>query len=212
MLRTHLTIAAFTVFVMLAAGCSSTTMSGSWKNPDYSGKVKRIYLVGIAKEELVRRMFEDQFAHILQEHGTTGLPSYRDLPLDEENGEGAIISEVHKNGADSVLLARAIGKRNEKVVNPGRVSSYDYGPGPYYPAPYYRDYGSYYRRSHEYVYEPATVTEFEIITIEANLYDAASQSLVWSAQLETVVENNMNKLIKDFVKTVTKDLEKKGLI
>jgi hypothetical protein len=36
--------------------------------------------------------------------------------------------------------------------------------------------------------------------------------LIWSAQLETVVEGNMDKLITDFIETVTRDLKEKGLI
>jgi hypothetical protein len=62
------------------------------------------------------------------------------------------------------------------------------------------------------VYQPATVTQYEVVTIEANLYESGSGELIWSAQLETVVEGNLQKLIAGFVQTVTTDLKEKGVI
>jgi hypothetical protein len=36
--------------------------------------------------------------------------------------------------------------------------------------------------------------------------------MIWSAQLETVVEGSIEKMVQDFVETVSKDLTEKGLI
>jgi len=200
------------LLVLLVTGCSSTIVTGSWKDPNYSGQVKKVYIIGIAKQETTRRLFEDEFRKQLAPFGVTGIASYSDLPASEEVNKEKIEAKVRANGADSVLLARAIGKRTEEVVNPGRISSYDYGPRGYYPDPYYRNYGSYYARSRDIVYQPATVSQFEVVTVEANLYNAANAELIWSAQLETVVEENLEKQIADFIETVTKDLKAKGLI
>jgi hypothetical protein len=46
---------------LLVAGCFSTTLTGSWKSPDYTGQVKKVYIIGIAKQEPTRRIFEDEF-------------------------------------------------------------------------------------------------------------------------------------------------------
>jgi len=198
---------------LLVAGCSSTTITGSWKSPDYTGQVKKIYLVGIAKQETTRRIFEDEFRKQLATYGVTGVSSYNDLPDSGEVDKEIIAAKVRDSGADSVLLTRAISKRTEQVVNSGRISSYDYGPrSGYYPDPYYRNYGSYYARSREITYQPATVSQFEIVTVEANLYSASSAELIWSAQLETIVEANLEKLLADLIETITKDLKSDGLI
>ena len=42
---------------VLLTGCSSTTLSGAWKNPGYNNKVKKVYIVGIASQETHRRIF-----------------------------------------------------------------------------------------------------------------------------------------------------------
>jgi len=197
---------------LVLGACSSTVITGSWKNPDFTGRVKKVYVVGIAKQETTRRIFEDGFSKQLAMMGATGIPSYGDLKIDEETNQDVIAARIKAHGADSVLMTRAISSRTEQVVNPGYVSAPAYGGRGYYPDPYYRHYGGYYSRSYDMVYQPATVSEFRIVTIEANLYSAASDELIWSAQLETVVEANLEALIDDFIAAVTKDLKDKGLL
>ena len=71
---------ALTLVFLLSAGSSSTTLGGSWKSPYFSGKVAKIYVVGVSKQETNRRIFEDGFARHLNSYGVTGVSSYRDLP------------------------------------------------------------------------------------------------------------------------------------
>lgn len=208
---------ALMVFALLLAGCSSTYLAGSWKNPEYTGQVNKVYIIGIAKNDTNRRIFEDELRSQLQAYGRTGISSYQDLPASKETDKSVIEAKAKQQGADAVFLTRATGQRTEQVVNPGRISSYDTGPRysgrrGYYPDPYYRNYGSYYSRSYDIVYEPATVTDFQIVTLEANLYDVKTEDLIWSAQLETVVDSGIQNLIKDFVAQVVKDLKEQGLI
>jgi hypothetical protein len=188
----------------LLAACSSTTLTGSWKDPAFRGPVQKIYIVGIAKVDLNRRIFEDSFARELEVLGTKALPSYRDLPLSDQDSQAAITAQLNKSGADSILLARVTDRRIEQVTSPGYATTYYGGGG---------GWGGYYNSSYsQTMYTPSTTTEFQIATIEANLYETKTGKLIWSAQLETVIENNLDKLFTDFAKTVTTDLKKDGLI
>lgn len=203
---------ALLILSVLLAACSSTVLTASWKNPDYRGQVRKVYIVGIAKNEINRRIFEDEFSQQLQLRGVTGISSYKDLASASEADQQAVTERVRANGADSVLMTRLVGSRTEEVSTPGRISGYSSSPGGFAPAPYYRNWGSYYDRRFEATYEPPTVAQFEIATIEANLYDVKSGELIWSAQLDTVIEPNLQKLIADFVKIVSEDLQQQGLI
>lgn len=204
------------IAALLLGACSTTILSGSWKNPDYRGQIHKTYIVGVGKSETTRRMFEDQFVEELQLYGVSGVSSYKDLP-DPNASKESISGLVIKRGADSLLMAKVTGKRTEEVVTPGRISGYNSGPrygysSRYSPDPYHRNWGNYYDRRFEATYEPARVSEYEVATIEANLYDAKSGELIWSAQLETVADGRMEKLINDFVKTVTRDMRDQGLL
>lgn len=191
--------AGLLALVLLLAACSSTTLTGSWKDPEFRSQVHKIYIVGIARQEINRRLFEDSFARELAPLGVESISSYRDLPPGEADNQDAIAARLNKNGADSILMARMTSMRTEQVTSPGYVSGSS-------------TWDSYYARRYDAIYMPPTTTEFQIATIEANLYETKTGKLIWSAQLETVVENNLEKLFNDFVKTVTQDLKKQGLI
>lgn len=216
MSRTLSSCIAVVLTGILMAGCSSTTLTGSWRNPEYTRQINKIYIVGVSRQETRRRIFEDAFGEQLRQYGVQSIPSYRDLPEAETADRKSIDTRVQANGVDAVLLTRILDQRTEKVVNPGRISGYSmaprYGYGAYDPLPHYRRYDSYYDRRYEMTYEPATVSKFEVITLESNLYSAATGELIWSAQLETVVEGTMQQLIEDFVRTVIRDLGNQGLI
>ena len=205
------------LIAFLISGCATTTLTGSWHDPEYTRQVKKIYIVGISKQETSRRVFEDEFGQELQAYGVKTVSSYRDLKDNEEADQDLIAQKVKANGADALLLTRILDQRTEEVVNPGRISGYSsspsyYGDRGYRPQPYYRNYRDYYDRRYEMTYEPATISQFQVITIESNLYDIASGKLIWSAQLETVMEGTMQTMIRDFIEVVTKDLLDQGVI
>jgi hypothetical protein len=198
--------------ILPLAACSSTTITGSWKNKDFTGMLHKVYIVGIAKQDTTRRIFEDEFSRKLESYGATGIESYRDLPDPQQATKELISERVAKNGADSVLMTRMIGKRTEEVMTPGRITSYSTGPYYGYPDQHYRQWGNYYDQSYETIYEPAMVTQYQVVTIEANLYEAKTGELIWSAQLDTVIEPTTQNMIVDFVDKVTKDLRQQGLL
>ena len=205
----------FAGFTMVA--CSSTDMTGSWSSSDFKGPIEKVYIVGIAKSEMNRRIFEDAFSNQFFSQGVSSEASYRDITTSKEANKEIIAKKMAERGCDSVLLTRLVGQRKETVVNAGRVSGYS--SGPYYGGPgvyahpiHYHRWGHYYGRAHDVVYEPTTATETVILTVESVMYDLRTEQLIWSAQFETVVEGSIDKMIENYVKEVTKDLKGKGVI
>ena len=104
---------------LLVTACSSSFMEGSWSSPDYKGQIKNVYIVGIAKNELNRRIFEDTFGRNLSSKGVKAVSSYQSLPKDQETNRDVIRQAMTDNGCDSILLTKLIGQRSETVTNPG---------------------------------------------------------------------------------------------
>ena len=200
------------VIVGLISGCSSTTLTGSWKSPEPTVKISKIYIIGVSKNDTTRRIFEDSFAKSFSDSGITGVVSYKDFPNGQKADKDDVLNKAKENGVDTILLTKIIKKTTETVVNPGTVSTYSSGAGGYYPSSNHRSYGSSYSRRYETVYEPPTVSQFEIAIIESYIYDTATGALIWSAQLETMVGMNSQEIIDDFTEVVSKDLKDKGLI
>ena len=76
----------------------------------------------------------------------------------------------------------------------------------------YGGWDSYYTRRYDVVYQPATTTEFVILTVESVLYDLKTEEMIWLAQLETVLEGNIEKMMQDYAEIVVEDLKEKKLI
>ena len=212
MIGRHFRTLMLLLLPLLLVACSRTTIDSAWKDPAFQGKVRTVYVIGISKNDTNRRIFEDEFSRQLQQHGAVGIPSYNDLLAPADASKETVAELMRKNGADSVLMTRLLDKRTEQVVNPGRVSGYWSSGYPYTPSPYYSNWGGYYDRRYELIYEPATVTRFVVATIEANLYELQSGKLIWSAQLETMLDGNRQKLIDGFATVVINDLRKRGLL
>ncbi len=202
---------------LLLASCSSTSMSSSWSNPEFKGQIEKVYIIGMAKSENNRRIFEDTFKQQLASQGVESVTSYKGLPSSEEINKSRIIQQMTTNSCDSVLLTKLIGQRKQSVTRPGRVSGYSYRPynrrDGYYNRPaYYNNWNSYYNQRVDVIYEPPTTTHFTVLSVESVIYDLKTEEMIWSAQLETVVEGDIEKMMQDFVEQVTKDLKNQGLI
>ena len=208
---------------LLATACSGTKMGDSWSSQNYKGQIENVYIIGIAKSELNRMVFEDTFESRLTSEGVKALSSYKDLPVNQEADRQTVMQRMSANNCDSVLMTRVISQRTEKITEaPSGSYRYTYSPGPYYgnqgaqgqaiPA---QNWGDYYlsRSGHgTLTYSQPSSLSSVILTVESVLYDLQTEELIWSARLETTVEGNMENMMQRFVDEVIKDLKGKGLL
>lgn len=197
--------------------CSGSNMTGSWTNTDFKGPIKKVYVVGISKSEMNRRIFEDAFSNQFFKENVSSEASYRDITFVNEVSKDLLAKKMAENGCDSVVLTRLIGQRTETVTTP--VFDPIYSPGPYYGGygrynrpGHYGSWGNYFGHPYNYFYEPTITTERVIVTVESVMYDLKTEQLIWSAQYETAIEGSIDKMIDKYVKQVTKDLKGKKLI
>ena len=195
-----------------ATACSSTKVKDSWVKPGYSDKIENVYLIGIAKEEDYRRIFEETFKRQLSGQGVQAVASHNDLPRDHENNRGNIIQAMKANGCDSVLLTKLIRKRREAGTKGQGIQVIKTTPVPLYVDPWYNNWGAYYNQSYSVVNIQPTTPGTTTLVIESVLYDLKTEERIWAAQLETVEEIDPIKMIQDYVEAVTRNLEGKGLI
>jgi len=202
----------------LVSACSATVLSGSWSDPSYAGgPVRKVMVIGVTDNDLVRRMFEDEFTRQFKDRGVTARSSYTMFTYAQLKDRQAVEAKVREQGIDKVLVSRLVKKRTEDVTSPGYVrGSSDergyYGPSSRYRDTRYRNWYSDYSTTYDVVYQPATTYQVEVATIESNLYDLAGGQPVWSAVLETELGGNRDEVVKSFVDVVVKDLKVKGFL
>ncbi len=197
--------------LFLVAGCASTSMVDTWRDPNYKGKSFHNFLVvGITKDPGVRRVFEDIFTAELKSRGLQATASYSVTPQEQTVTKELIAEAVKKTGSDAVVTTRVVNVQQESTVTPGYVENFGPGPGNFphrYPQ---RDLYSYYGTTQ--VIQPPTVQNYEVATLETVLFDVADAAMIWSGTSTTFETKQSVTVSKDLSKLIIQNLLKAGLI
>jgi hypothetical protein len=205
----------FTAFLAccLCLACSSTVLTGSWRDPEYTGGVKKVLVVGVSQNDFIRRQLEDEFTRQLREAGARAEASYAYFNVEQlKDQQEQVEAKVRELGFDQVIVSRLVDRRTEEVVQPGTTYATSYPRGGYVGG-----WNGYYRESVTYVHQPPVVYRVEVVTIESKLFALGTDKLIWSGLLETELDasaktGNKESLIRSFVKVVVQDLKKERLL
>ena len=204
--------------VLVAAACATSHVVSDWKDQSYQKKPQKIMVVALLDQQADRRMVEDELSKQLREEGTNAVPAYTVLPDGKRAGKELLQAKVGELGADAVLMTKLLDKKTVRDYVPGQT---------YFPPSAFGDwrgyYGGYYPPMGAYppgfagpgyppVSSPGYAVQKEYAVAEANLYDAASGKLIWSAVTETEIRGNDQKAIRSYASRVMKSLLDQGLI
>ncbi len=118
-----------------------------------------------------------------------------------------IMESIRKAGAETILLITMLDQKTETRYVPGS--------GAYAPVPSYGWYGgfySYYSYHYPMVYDPGYVVTDRSYYLETNLYDVATEQLLWSAQSVTVNPEGTDAFITDFSAAISQQMIKDGVL
>lgn len=189
---------------LLLQGCAATQVTSVWVDPEYRGDtIDNVFVVGVAKDGGLRRMFEDEFVALFRERGISVTASYRILPDRDIHDEKKLDSSVKQSGSDFVMMTRLIDiRRDTQYVPPGYV----YAP----PPRYYRGWHRYYREA--YMVSPGYTLEYKTAVLETTIYDVKNDTLIWTARSDAPVDGGVGSRTRDFAGTIMKRLAESGLI
>jgi len=186
--------------LLLLISCSATTMSAVWKDPNYQGgELKKVLVVGVAKDDVIRRLFEDEFTRQLKAHGTDAYPSYSIISSTEMLDEDTVNTKTADLGMDAILVTRFVNKKKETAYTPGTT---------YYAGGWY----NWYSRGYGYATSPGYYSEYEVISLSTNIYDTQSGKMIWSGMSDTVTGGSVQVEIKELIDAITKSLTANQLI
>jgi hypothetical protein len=191
---------------LLATSCASTKLTSVWKDPDYQNTPRKILVLGMLQKPENRRLIEDTFVQQLKAGGVDAVAGYTILPDEKLAEKEVIAAQLKKVGADALFLTRVVDRRTDLNYVP---AAGHHRPG--YPA-YYNSWGGYYSHGYDTIYQPAYMTEDEYAIAEANLYDVATDKLIWSAASETLIRSDQRDLIENYVSVIMKSLRKQQVI
>jgi hypothetical protein len=219
---TRILLPIVAMLLLGVAACKSSTstqISQSFRNPGFEETVfKKLFVIGVAEDQDGRIAFEDAFVAAIMNKGGGAQASWSILPESTLLSEEQIRSAVESNGFDGVLITRllSVDEKNTKYTPPrkynrGRMRlgfvpagpSWGMGGGGFH---------SFYAVSFTEVHRPGYFDTSKTFRLETNLYSAATQDLVWTAQSKTVDPKSVPDLLASMTAAVAKRLRKEGLI
>ena len=193
------------VLLMILTACATTKLSGTWKDESLSGKkFQKLLIIGAAKQQNVRELFENEFVRQLEAQGVKAIPSYTLIPAEKMLDKGTIVSHIAENRIDAVLITRLTGSKGEREMGTGNTYRVPYA--------YYNQMHEYYKKGLESTQEPSPATTYKVIILETNIYNAETEKLAWATASDVYVQDATYKLTKDFIKVIVNKLDSDKVI
>jgi hypothetical protein len=190
----------------------SQKVTSSWVSQDgpQGAKYKTVFILALVQNQSAKNIIETDLAKAAEARGMKVYKSSEVFAVNftKENlpDKQTILEKVRSLGCEGVLSIGLVDKQSETRFVPGTTmySPYmGYGGG----------FGGYYGYMGPMMYNPGYYTEEKTYFMEADLFDVASEKLIWSAQSEAYDPSSISKFSRDYtaviVDRINKDFNKK---
>ncbi len=189
---------------LVLASCASTnTVVGTWKDKNYHKKLSKVLVLGLTKRMELRRTFEDTLVARLRKNGIDATSSigiiHLGKTLDRETVEADIKAAIKKQRFDDVLVTHLI--RTERQTSYIPPQSH----------PQYSFYGTI-MTTYASVYTPGYLVNSTVVSLQTDLYDTASEKLVWSMTSQSFDPKTTQDVVDTISDYIVKDLAHEHLI
>jgi hypothetical protein len=185
--------------------CATTTETFILKDKEYNGgKFDSILIIGIAENVENRILFENTFAETFQKKGITTYTSVKAFPPEQKLTKESIKQKALGLGVKGVILTHLVSVTEEEVYKKSAAIK---------TLNVHHDHmGVYYAYVDERSRYPGSYKKQQVVRLKTNLYETASEKLVFSISSKTMDPKSVNDLINSTCEAYVKDLEKNDLI
>lgn len=203
----------FLLLPLLALGAcgTNTSITGSYKDGAApKEKFDKVFIVALTERASVRQTVESKLVGLIASKGAATLKSSDALPPNFRSGDATkdkdlLISKIRETNCDGILTVALISQENETRYVPGSANYYPVGG-------YYGGFGAYYAYGYGSYYSPGYYTDDKIYYVEANLYDTATEKLVWSAQSKTYNPASLDDFLEGYTQALSDQMKKDGIM
>ena len=190
--------AALTLITLAVAACAATKSDQLLEEPRLQGPaLKKLLVVGVSNQAVVRRTFEDGFVEQIKAAGVDAVASYTVMPED-----GQATGPAH--------ASRPTGRRRRTLIT--RLVRVDvatqYSPA-FYPPMGMGYYGGYSGAWAGY-YNPGVMTQTDTVVLETSLFGINESKLLWSGTTQTFAPSGIKENMPGFAKTIIGALKKES--
>ncbi len=205
----HLGLALVALALVSHPGCKKdqpkTTVAATWKNADApQGPFVKLFVIGVGKDDVRRRLYEDTMVATLRKQGVEAQASYGDFPDSEKLEKQGVLDVVEEGGFDAVVLTHVLSVDQQLEYVPGKTK--------YEPTSnadmYMMDYDQKYLVTHDPGYYKTNTT----FSVETTLYEAGAGVKVWATLSETVNPDSVEEVIEQVITVTVTKMKTDGLI
>lgn len=221
----RLIFAFFTASVLLTSCGPSTKLINSWSDKENTPQeYENIGVTVLFPQSSSRYITEHNVVDYLKEKGIKAMPTTDVFPMANRLGEitkvmdnsdvikEKVISKVAENKIDALMIITLFDKTKEQRWVNDR--GFAMGGTGYYGTPYGMGgaYYDYYYYSMGTIMDRGYYTDDITYFVECNLYDVASEKLIWRAQTKTLNPTSIEEESKALAYIVVKQLMGKKVI
>ena len=190
--------------LFLASCGGSTQLVETWAEPTYKPKpAPKVMVVALGENERRIKSFEDIFGGYFTARKIETIKGNELKAINVPDVE-AFKKIVHDSGADLCVITKLVDITDETVYHPGTTS--------YVPVTGYYGMGYYYQSSYAMVNDPGYISTSKVYKVETNVYDVATEKLVWSGLSKTTDPGDFEDGVNSFAAVVVGDLVTRKLV
>lgn len=183
--------------LLLLAGCSSTRITSTWRDPALGPvQLRRVAGLALSADPTLRRIAEDEFVRAVgaERGAVAGYSLVSDEDLRDRERVQARLTEAGVDGAVVFRLA-AVDERQRWV-----------------PPTTYGTLGGYWGWAGPMVYEPGYMTTDRIAQVETAVYRVSDARLLWAARSDTLNPASASDLIDEVVRAAVEAMREQQLL
>lgn len=161
--------------------------------PEY----KNVFVAALTHNLDARKIVENELAAQLRDQGikvTTSIELFGPITREQAGNKEEIVKKIRENGNDAILTLSLVNIETETRYVPGDNNYY----APTLTYDFYGNFSNYYNYYYPQLYEPGYYAHDKVYFLESNLYDVASEKLLWSAQSQSYSPGDIENFAGEF--------------
>lgn len=182
------------LFCLMMIACTNTKLTQSWADPELKQPYRHLMIVGRSDSQQTRQIYEKHFVAELKKRNITATPSYTLINSKQKLNRDTVINAIKGTEIDSVLVTYLIAADAELKYRDSPLNSS------------YSGSHSDNMMSDTLISSRGRASTEEIISLKNDLYDAKTESVVWSAQTRTVAVDSIDVMIREVTRLLIDQL------
>ena len=189
------------LFLVLFSCSPSSQFSNLYVDEAYKElKFKKVLVVGMAKEDWKKKVYENEFRTQLMKHDVEVLTAWQELPKGETISKEVFYKYFSDKNIDAVFVVMAEGTVTDETLSSGGSANV------------YVGFYGFYVSSASYFYSDVITSEETVVYMKTNIYETTKGTLIWSVKSESYQPQNTGEVIKTVSYNVVSELAQQGYI